>query len=157
MSTPPEDRVPAGESEEAMTYTDTTTIGASVRAVHEVLVDVGGVAGWNPAFSSMAARGRAVVGDGYPVTVRGILPGEVRYLEITDRLVRTAWTFPGFAEESSWRLEPAVGATRVTHTFTHTGPIAALLSRGFAQAAGLRLGRLADEVRRRSTARRQAA
>lgn len=157
MTTRPEDRVPRGENEDTMTYTDTTTIPASIRAVHDVLVDVGGVAGWNPAFSSMAACGRAVVGQGYPVTVRGILPGEVRYLEIADRLVRTAWTFPGFAEESSWRLEPVIGGTRVTHTFTHAGPIAALLSRGFAQAAGLRLGRLADEVRRRGTARRQAA
>lgn len=139
-----------------LTVTDSLVVPGRLAAVRAVLVDVGGVAAWNPAFSRMSAEGSAVVGRAYPVTVRGILPGEVRYLKIGERRIETSWTFPGFAERSEWLLEPVAGGTRVTHSFTHTGAVAALLSRGFATAAALRLGRLREEVLRREVARRAA-
>lgn len=146
-------KAPAGDG---LAVTDSAVIPARVSAVRAVLVDVGGVAAWNPAFSRLSGEGTVVVGRAYPVTVRGILPGEVRYLEIGERRVATSWTFPGFAEISEWVLEPVAGGTRVTHTFTHSGTVASLLSRGFATAATLRLGRLRQEVLRREVARRAA-
>lgn len=126
------------------------TVDASPERVRGLLLDPLALPGWNPAFHSIDGPPEAAVGHEYRITVRPGLPGHFGYQDIRPDLIVTAWQVPGFSEEGNWLLRRHGAQTIVRHDFTHTGPLAALLSRAYRGVAGLRLERLSRTVAAKS-------
>lgn len=53
---------------------------------------------------------------------------------------------PGFREEAIWMPQAEGAGTRATHTFQHTGPLAALLRNAYRGVAELRLQRVSHRL-----------
>lgn len=115
-------------------------------AVQRVLQDPLRMAEWNPAFLAISGPSQALVGNEYALRVRPGLPGRFRYTLITDSVIGTAWEVPGLFEEGTWRIASHGEGLRVTHSFTHSGPLAQALRHAFVGVATLRLQRLSDRA-----------
>lgn len=124
-------------------------------SILDVLLDASRVADWNPALSSVEApHGPAPLGRGLPTRIRGVVRGTLTFLEAPSLEVRHRLDVPGGVEHGSWLLEPlASGATRVTHTMDHTGPVLRLMRRAFEPVPLWRLERLDRTVGERSRSR----
>lgn len=107
----------------------TLLVNGTPDVVLAVLTDAPRLASWNPAFSSVSAR--TPEGD-YPVSVRGLLRGKLRYLDHPDSVAMLI-TIPGLTEYSTWHLTGMTGTdalgprTQVHHRIKQRGPLAALI------------------------------
>ncbi|MFI7504707.1 SRPBCC family protein [Streptomyces sp. NPDC049687] len=128
-------------------------IPAPVATVRQILLEPTALAEWNPAFLSVRGPSAAIVGHRYPLTARGGLKGHWQYRAIGATLIEGHWEVPGLSETNTWRLLPYGTGTRVSHSFTNQGSLAALLRPAFAGVADLRLGRLAQRAEQRAPAR----
>lgn len=131
-----------------MTTTEHATllIKASPQHVRDVLLDPLALPAWNPAFNSIDGPSKATTGYAYRISVRQGLSGHFTYDKIDPNLIRTTWHVLGFTETGTWLLREHNGNTVIDHDFTHTCPLAALLSRAYRGVAELRLQRLARHL-----------
>jgi len=121
-------------------------IDASVDQVRSVLLDPLALPDWNPAFRNITGPAVGLAGENYQITVHPGLAGRFAYISIEPDLITTEWEVLGFAETGSWQLTQRGGRTEVSHSFAHTGPLAAILSRAYRGVAPLRLTRLARRM-----------
>ncbi|MEU3983199.1 SRPBCC family protein [Streptomyces sp. NPDC026672] len=121
-------------------------IPAPPEAVRAVLLDPSALPDWNPAIHSIVAGGRAEVGVPYRITAPARLSGHLEYVGIGDDRIEVNLRVQGMREEGWWELTPQGSGTRVAHGFTHSGPLARLLSNAYRGVARLRLHRLEDRV-----------
>ncbi|POX43750.1 SRPBCC family protein [Streptomyces sp. Ru72] len=126
-------------------------INAPVDVVRQILLEPAALADWNPAFLSIEAPRTAVVGQRYPIKVKGGLSGFLEYRAISGTLIEAHWETVGFREDHSWELNAHRGGAHVRHTFEHHGVLAGVLRSAFAGVAELRLGRLAARAEARNT------
>jgi hypothetical protein len=108
----------------------------------EVLLNPLGLPAWNEAFLSIDGPAVPAVGVRYSLRVRPGLTGWLEYTAITPQRLEITWQVPGFHEHGTWQLENGL----VTHSFTHTGPLAAVLRPAYRGIAAVRLERLRDRV-----------
>jgi hypothetical protein len=124
-------------------------VQAPPAVVRQILLEPTELAEWNPAFLSIKGPHHAVIGQRYPIVVRGGLSGNWEYRQISDDLIEGHWQVPGLAEVNTWHFRPHGPGTHVIHSFQHRGALAAVLRPAFSNVADLRLDRLA----KRATAR----
>jgi Polyketide cyclase / dehydrase and lipid transport len=136
---------------------DTIVIEASAHDVREVLLEVGQLDQWNPAFVSITGSNRARAGQPHPIQVRGGLAGEFQYDDIQRDRIESSWRVPGFRETNYWQLDPAAAnSTLVTHGFVQKGPLAEALRGATEDVARQRVARLKARVEARAASRGQA-
>jgi len=120
----------------------TTVVASPATTVRAVLLDALALPDWNPAFRAITGPAAPAVGVPYAIDVRGGLAGHFAYTRIEPLRVDTSWEVPGFRETGMWVLEPHNSGTVIRHSFRHSGPLAALLSRAYHRVAAERLERL---------------
>ncbi|MEV6411853.1 hypothetical protein [Kribbella sp. NPDC051718] len=108
----------------------------------EVLLDPLALPSWNEAFLSIDGPETPVAGQRYQLRVRPGLAGWLEYTAISPTRIDITWQVPGFHESGVWQIDQS----RVTHSFEHTGPLAAVLRRAYRGIAAVRLQRLSVEV-----------
>jgi len=129
------------------------SVPAAPQEVLAVLLQVAGLAEWNPAFSDVRADGPVVIGVPVPIRVQGILDGALVYDQVSSTGIDMTIRIPGLREHGSWRVRADGAATVVTHEFTQHGPLAVLLEPGTRNVADLRVGRLRDRLAERPPGR----
>jgi hypothetical protein len=126
---------------------ETIVIRGDVHHVRKVLLQVTQIAQWNPAFLSIAGSSTARIGDPHPIQVRGGLSGHFQYDAIDRERIESSWQVPGLRETNYWQLSATnEHSTTVTHGFTQTGQLAALLRNATRGVTELRLTRLKARV-----------
>jgi hypothetical protein len=125
---------------------DTVHIDAPASDILEILLAAAALPEWNPAFSSVSAKGPATVGRPTPIRVRGSLRGEMVYDRISDSEIATTMRIPGLTERGTWQLTEIPAGTTVTHAFTQSGVLAELLEPSTRDVAGLRVHRLRERI-----------
>jgi hypothetical protein len=123
----------------------TLTIAADRDAIRAVLLDVLALPEWNEAFVSVSGPPVPAVGTTYTLHVRPGLSGRLEYGAIEPDRIEIHWHVPGFRETGVWTLGDS---GLVTHTFTHSGPLAAVLKPAYRGIAEVRLDRLASRLQR---------
>jgi len=108
----------------------------------DVLLDPLALPLWNEAFLHIDGPRVPVVGTRYSLRVRPGFNGWLEYTAITSAHVEITWQIPGFHERGSWSID----GDRVTHSFEHTGPLAAVLRSAYRGIAAVRLERLRSRV-----------
>lgn len=108
----------------------------------DVLLDPLALPLWNEAFLHIDGPPVPSVGTRYTLRVRPGLSGWLEYTAITSARVEIIWQIPGFHERGVWLIEDG----RVTHSFEHTGPLAAVLRSAYRGIAAVRLERLRQRV-----------
>ena len=108
----------------------------------DVLLDPLALPLWNEAFLHIDGPPVPSVGTRYTLRVRPGLSGWLEYTAITSDRVEITWQVPGFHELGIWSIEDG----RVTHSFEHTGPLAAVLRSAYRGIAAVRLERLRERV-----------
>jgi carbon monoxide dehydrogenase subunit G len=129
-----------------MRYSASTLVPTDAETVHAVLTDVGHLAIWNPAFSSIEASGPAEAGRAYHAVVRGIAPVTLTFHELEPGDVSYTLRGLGSTERGRWISRPAPGGTEVTHSFEHSGLLLMLMHNAFVSVAEWRLGRLCEQA-----------
>lgn len=129
-----------------MRYSASALVPRDAKTVHAVLTDVGHLAIWNPAFSSINASGAAEAGKEYRAVVRGIAPVTLTFNELESGDVRYTLRGLGSTERGQWISRPAPGGTEVTHSFEHSGLLLMLMHNAFVSVAEWRLGRLREQA-----------
>jgi uncharacterized protein YndB with AHSA1/START domain len=124
----------------------TRYLAAPPEEVQAILSDPAALPPWNEAFLSVSGPPRASTGVRYSLAVRPGLRGYWEYTTIAPDRIEAVWTVPGFHEHAVWTLRPEGEGTTVTHTFQHSGALAAVLSRAYRGVAALRLERLGQRV-----------
>jgi hypothetical protein len=94
---------------------------------------------WNEAFLSIEGPKTPVVGQRYRLRVRPGLSGWLEYTSISPERIEMTWQVPGFREQGVWLIDRDM----VTHSFEHTGALAAVLRSAYRGIAAVRLERLA--------------
>lgn len=94
---------------------------------------------WNEAFLSIDGPKTPVVGQRYRLRVRPGLTGWLEYTTISPERIDITWQVPGFHEDGVWQIDQDM----VTHSFEHTGALAAVLRSAYRGIAAVRLKRLA--------------
>ncbi|MFF3749510.1 SRPBCC family protein [Streptomyces sp. NPDC002018] len=122
----------------------TRFLDASPAQIRHALLDPLALPDWNPAFKRLDGPARATTGVPYALTVIGGITGTWQYTRIEDREIDCTWQIPGFQETGTWHLRPHHDGTRVTHAFTHQGPLARALAKAYRGVADLRLDRLTE-------------
>ncbi|AVH55802.1 MULTISPECIES: SRPBCC family protein [Streptomyces] len=117
-------------------------IPAPPDVVRQILLEPTELADWNSAFLTIQGPKHAIVGERYPIVVRGGLRGHWAYRQITDELIEGRWDVPGLTEENSWQLRPHGSGTHVTHALQQRGALASVLRSATVNVAELRLERL---------------
>jgi Polyketide cyclase / dehydrase and lipid transport len=126
-------------------------IQTNARDVSEVLLQVGQLAEWNPAFLSIGGDPSARTGQRHPIRVLGGLSGHFQYDLIRPDRIESSWQVPGFRETNHWQLHLAADqSTVVTHDFAQSGPLAVLPRRATGRVAERRLDRLKARVEARA-------
>ncbi len=125
----------------------TRHIPAPLERVRAVLTTPTALPDWNPAIHTLTGSGPAEPGRRYPISARGGLRGHLDYTTVTERRIGHRIMVRGLEENGYWQLTPDGAGTVVEHGFSHRGPLARLLSRGFVGVAELRLDRLTERVR----------
>lgn len=118
-------------------------IDAPLHQLRAIVLDPLALPDWNPAFIAIDGPPTATLGRDYAITVRPGLSGRLEYSEIGASRIGMTWRVRGLLEVATWTLDQGTGGTLVTHHFTHSGPLAAVLRRAFRGVAALRLDRLA--------------
>ncbi|GAA0934442.1 hypothetical protein GCM10009554_20410 [Kribbella koreensis] len=108
----------------------------------DVLLDANALPSWNEAFLSIDGPATPAVGQRYQLRVRPGLTGWLEYTAISPTRIDITWQVPGFREVGVWEIDQS----RVTHSFEHTGPLAAVLRPAYRGIAAVRLQRLSVEV-----------
>jgi len=121
----------------------TAVIPADQAAIRQALLDVLALPSWNEAFLSIEGPEQPAVGVRYALRVRPGLSGHLEYTAIEPDRIEITWQVPGFHETGTWILGPD---QQVTHSFTQTGPLAAVLRSAYRGIAAVRLDRLASQV-----------
>jgi Polyketide cyclase / dehydrase and lipid transport len=121
----------------------TLTIPATPTAIRAVLLDPLALPLWNEAFLAIDGPSRPLVGRPYALRVRPGLSGHLEYTAIESDRIEITWQIPGFHEIGTWTI---TDSGEVLHTFTHTGPLAAVLRPAYRGIASVRLDRLARRV-----------
>jgi len=93
---------------------------------------------WNEAFLSIEGPKTPTVGQRYRLRVRPGLSGWLEYTSISSERIEMTWQVPGFREQGVWLIDQ----DQVTHSFAHTGPLAAVLRSAYRGIATVRLERL---------------
>ncbi|GAA3575238.1 hypothetical protein [Kribbella ginsengisoli] len=109
--------------------------------VADVLLDPLALPSWNEAFLSIDGPATPS-GHRYQLRVRPGLTGWLEYTAISPTRIDITWQVPGFHEDGVWQIDQG----RVTHSFEHTGPLAAVLRPAYRGIATVRLQRLSVEV-----------
>lgn len=109
----------------------------------DVLLDPLALPAWNEAFLSIDGPETPEVGQRYQLRVRPGLTGWLEYTAITADRIEITWQVPGFREYGVWLLEDH---GLVTHSFEHTGPLAAVLRSAYRGIAAVRLERLRERA-----------
>jgi hypothetical protein len=122
----------------------TATIPATGDAIRAVLLDPLALPLWNEAFIAIDGRRVPAAGQRYMLRVRPGMSGTLEYTAIEPDRIEISWQVPGFHEVGSWTI---AANGEVTHTFKHSGPLAAVLRRSYRGIATVRLDRLADRLR----------
>jgi hypothetical protein len=104
----------------------------------DVLLDPLALPSWNEAFLSIDGPKTPVVGQRYRLRVRPGLSGWLEYTTISPQRIDIAWQVPGFHENGTWLIDQGL----VTHSFEHTGALAAVLRPAYRGIAAVRLERL---------------
>jgi hypothetical protein len=115
---------------------------ATPALIRGVLLDAQALPEWNEAILSLDGPAEPVVRQRYRIRVRPGLNGWLKYTDISANRVEITWQVPGFHEIGVWTINDSV----VTHSFEHTGPLAALLRSAYRGIAAVRLQRLAQRV-----------
>jgi uncharacterized protein YndB with AHSA1/START domain len=121
----------------------TAVIAADRATIRHALLDVLALPSWNEAFLSIDGPEQPAVGVRYALRVRPGLSGHLEYTAIEPDRIEITWQVPGLHENGTWVLGPD---HQVTHSFTHAGPLAALLRSAYRGIAAVRLDRLAIRV-----------
>jgi hypothetical protein len=79
-----------------------------------------------------------VVGQRYQLRVRPGITGWLEYTHISPTRIDVTWQIPGFREQGVWLFDTGL----VTHSFEHTGALAAVLRPAYRGIAAVRLERL---------------
>jgi hypothetical protein len=108
----------------------------------EVLLDPLALPLWNEAFLRIDGPAVPEVGTRYALRVRPGVSGWLEYTAIGPDRVEITWQVPGFHERGLWMFTEGL----VTHSFEHTGPLAAVLRPAYRGIAAVRLGRLAERA-----------
>jgi hypothetical protein len=120
------------------------TIPAAADTVRAVLLDPLALPLWNEAFLAIDGPRVPTAGQPYVLRVRPGMNGSLEYTAIEPDRVEMSWRVTGFHEVGNWTI---AANGDVTHTFEHTGPLAAVLRRSYRGIAAVRLDRLANRVR----------
>jgi len=120
-----------------------STIPARPDEIRAALLDVLALPQWNEAFVSLEGPPVPAVGTSYDLQVRPGLRGQLEYAAIEPGRIEIRWQVPGFRETGVWTIDES---GLVTHTFTQTGPLAALLKSAYRGIAKVRLERLAARL-----------
>ncbi|TCC52553.1 hypothetical protein E0H75_01960 [Kribbella capetownensis] len=123
----------------------TLSIPADRDTIRAVLLDVLALPEWNEAFVSLSGPAVPTVGTPYTLQVRPGLSGRLEYAAIEPDRIEIHWQVPGFRESGIWTI---ADSGQVTHTFTQSGPLAAVLKPAYRGIAHVRLNRLATRVQR---------
>ncbi|MEU3186684.1 SRPBCC family protein [Streptomyces sp. NPDC006923] len=126
----------------------TRFLDATPAQVRDALLNPLALPGWNPAFKHLDGPARATTGVPYGLTVIGGFTGTWHYTRTEEREIAYTWQIPGFRETGTWHLRPLNEGTRVTHGFTHEGPLARALAKAYRGVAELRLDRLTGQSAR---------
>lgn len=99
---------------------------------------------WNPAFTHVGP----VQPDGtHPVTVQRILKGTLTYSQPNPHTLELTINIPGLTERSTFTLAPQEAGTKVTHSITQHGFLAAVIGDHEASLVpGKRLTRLSHTL-----------
>jgi hypothetical protein len=108
----------------------------------DVLLDARALPSWNEAFLSIDGPETPVVGQRYHLRVRPGFTGWLEYTAISPSRIDITWQVPGFHEQGVWLINDAM----VTHSFEHTGPLAAVLRPAYRGIAAVRLERLKQQA-----------
>lgn len=122
-------------------------LNVSPDQIRGALLDPRALPEWNPAFRSIGGPEPTAIGTIYPITAIGGLTGTWEYTRIEDESIDMTWQVPGFRETGTWQMRAHMGGTVVTHSFSHEGPLARMLSHAYRGVAELRLDRLAGRVK----------
>lgn len=104
----------------------TEVIYHDVRSICYQILDAHNLPAWNPAISSVEASDCTGV---FLISVRGLLKGTLTYAQPNPRTINMSMSLPGLTEESTFTLSPQPGGTRVTHTISQWGLLAAIIGR----------------------------
>lgn len=107
-------------------------------AAANVLLEPLALPSWNEAFLSIDGPQTPVIGQRYKLRVRPGLTGWLEYTAISPTRIDVTWQVPGFREQGVWLIDQGL----VTHSFVHTGPLAAVLRPAYRGIAAVRLERL---------------
>jgi hypothetical protein len=124
--------------------TASLSIPATPAAIRALLLDPLALPLWNEAFVSINGPGTPVVGQTYALRVRPGLSGQLEYTAIEAERIEISWKVPGFRETGLWTIGPDL----VHHSFTQSGPLAAVLRPAYRGIAAVRLERLAARLGR---------
>jgi hypothetical protein len=125
-----------------MSFSASKVIPVDTGTVHTVLTDMGRMASWNPAFTSVDAAGPAVTGRTYRAVVRGVAPVGLLFDRLEPGDIRYTIRGLGSVERGSWSSRPIPGGTEVSHAFEHTGLLLRLMRPAFGPVPEWRLERL---------------
>ena len=120
----------------------TRSIPATPEAIRAVLLDPLALPLWNEAFINIEGPATPSIGQPYALRVRPGLKGQLEYTAIDADRIELSWHVPGFHETGLW----IVGADMVRHSFTQSGPLAAVLRPAYRGIAAVRLERLAARL-----------
>lgn len=119
------------------------TIAAPPAAIRRTLLDPLALPSWNEAFLAIEGPAEPAIGARYALRVRPGLSGWLEYTAIEPDHIEITWQVPGFHETGVWIIGPD---NLVTHSFKHTGPLAAVLRPAYRGIASVRLDRLAKRL-----------
>lgn len=108
----------------------------------DVLLDPLALPQWNEAFLSIDGPRTPEVGQRYQLRAKPGLSGWLEYTAISPERIEITWQVPGFHERGVWLLDKGL----VTHSFEHSGPLAAVLRPAYRGIAAVRLDRLQQRV-----------
>lgn len=114
------------------------SIQATPDTIHKALLDALALPEWNEAFLTIEGPAEPLVGKRYRLRVRPGLSGWLEYTAIEATRVEITWHVPGFHETGTWLLDDHL----TTHSFHHTGLLAAALRSSYRGIAAVRLERL---------------